>query len=57
MFEPEEYVKGRCEGCEHRRKVYAQDNYSFYGCYHHPYSGKRVAEIKDCPKSAIEKVR
>lgn len=50
MFEPEEYVKGRCDGCEYRKRVYAQGSYSFYGCYHRPYTGKRVAEIKDCPK-------
>lgn len=53
MFEPEEHVKGRCEGCEYRKRVHAQNNYSFYGCYYRPYSGKRVAEIKDCPKKII----
>ena len=50
MFKPEEYAKGRCDGCKDRRRVHAQNNYSFYGCYHRPYTGKRVAEIKDCPK-------
>lgn len=51
MFEPEKVTKYRCEGCEYRRTVYAQNGFTFYGCYHHPYSGKRVEEIKDCPKS------
>lgn len=55
MFDPEEVTKSRCEGCEYRRKVYAQNNYSFYGCYHHPYIGKRVAEIKECPKAEVIK--
>ncbi len=50
MFEPEEYKKGRCEGCKYRQRVYAQNNYYFYGCYHRPYIGKRVVEIKYCPK-------
>ena len=50
MFENEERTKSRCEGCAYRKRVYAQGNYSFYGCYHRPYTGKRLAEIKDCPK-------
>lgn len=51
MFESNEIIKPRCEGCESRRIVHAQGNYSFYGCYCKPYTGKRVAEIKDCPKN------
>lgn len=50
LFEPEEYAKGRCDGCEYRKRVYAQGGYSFYGCYCRPYTGKRVSEIKNCPK-------
>ncbi len=50
MFEPEEHAKGRCEGCKHRKRVYAQGDYSFYGCYCSPYTGKRVSEIENCPK-------
>ena len=49
MFESEDEKKQRCDGCGHRKRVYAQGNYSFNGCYHRPYAGKRVAEIKDCP--------
>lgn len=49
MFEDCKSIKERCEGCEYRKRVYAQNNYSFYGCYHRPYIGKRVAEIKECP--------
>lgn len=49
MFSEETKSKGRCEGCEYRKRVYAQDNYQFYGCYHKPYIGKRVSEIKNCP--------
>ncbi len=50
MFDPEEVTKSRCEDCEYRRTVHAQNEFTFYGCYHHPYSGKRASEIKDCPK-------
>ena len=50
MLETEESVKSRCDGCNYRMRVYAQNNFSFYGCYHRPYIGKWVAEIKDCPK-------
>lgn len=49
MFEPEKHIKQRCEECKYNKKVYAQNNYSFSGCYHRPYTGKRVAEIKECP--------
>ncbi len=49
MIEEESVKKQRCDGCMYRKKVYATNNYSFYGCYHAPYIGKRVAEIKDCP--------
>lgn len=49
MFETEKIVKERCKGCEYRKIVYAQNNYCFYGCYHRPYKGKHVTEIKDCP--------
>lgn len=49
MFEYCKSIKERCEGCEYRKRVYAQNNYSFYGCYHRPYIGKQVVEIKECP--------
>ena len=42
--------KGRCHHCEYARAVFAQDQSMFLGCYHEPYRGKWVAEIKDCPK-------
>lgn len=51
MFESNELTKPRCEGCEYRKIVYAQNGFAFYGCYHHPYSGKWVEIIKECPKS------
>jgi hypothetical protein len=43
--------KGRCHPCEYARAVFAQDQSMFLGCYHEPYRGKWVAEIKDCPKA------
>lgn len=42
--------KGRCEECEFCKRICAQGGWSFYACYHSPYRGKWVAEIKDCPK-------
>lgn len=52
MFEFEDDVKKheRCEGCQYKRIVHTNSGFNFYGCYHKPYIGKRVAEIKDCPK-------
>lgn len=41
----------RCEGCDHRKPVSGQGHYSFQGCFHEPYKGKRVAEINECPKT------
>ncbi len=52
MFEEDETekIKPRCQGCEHRKRVYAQSDFSFWGCYHRPYTGKWVTEIKNCPQ-------
>lgn len=41
---------GRCKGCTYARSVVATGQWMFLGCYHTPYTGKRVAEIKNCPK-------
>lgn len=48
----EEFVerRDRCNHCEYRHIVHAGGGFNFYGCYCRPYQGKRVAEIKDCPK-------
>ena len=46
--------EGRCTKCEYARTVFATGNYKFLGCYHMPYTGKRVAEIKKCPKEEGE---
>lgn len=46
----EKEIRPRCYGCEYRHIVHANGGFSFYGCYCRPYNGKRVAEIKDCPK-------
>lgn len=46
---------GRCHPCKYARMVFAAPgNFAFLGCYHEPYHGKRVAEIKDCPKCDSE---
>ena len=42
--------KGRCNPCQHARCVVATGQYMFLGCYHAPYKGKCVSEIKYCPK-------
>ena len=43
---------GRCKGCTYARHVVATGQWIFLGCYHMPYTGKRVSEIKDCPKES-----
>lgn len=43
--------KKKCETCGKARVVYdGTGGWSFIGCYHNPYNGKWVVEIKDCPK-------
>ncbi len=42
--------KGRCNPCEFSKMIVATGGYCFLGCCYPPYKGKRVAEIKDCPK-------
>ena len=41
---------GRCKPCDYAKVVVAENDYMFLGCYCNPYNGKRVAEIKECPK-------
>jgi hypothetical protein len=41
---------GRCKGCPYVDVIRAQTGFMFLGCRHAPYRGKRVAEIKKCPK-------
>jgi hypothetical protein len=49
FFEYDNQSKGRCDGCGDCRTVYATGGWSFLGCYHKPYHGKWVCEIRDCP--------
>ena len=42
----------RCYGCERCHGISAW-NFNFLGCYHFPYKGKWIAEIKNCPKELI----
>ena len=46
----EELKKGRCHPCKFAKAVVAQNEFVFLGCYHKPFRGKAVCEIKDCPK-------
>lgn len=48
-----EYEK-KCKHCEHCRRVYAQNGWSIVGCFHEPYRGKWIAEIKECPKEGAK---
>lgn len=50
----EDEAEGRCSGCFNCRTVYTNGAWQFKGCYHEPYHGKWVAEIKNCPKGKIE---
>lgn len=45
----EKPLKG-CAKCKYCRAVHCNGGFSFYGCYYKPYHGKRVTEIKQCPK-------
>ena len=42
--------KKPCDECHDCRVVYANGQWSFLACYHSPYRGKWVREIKTCPK-------
>lgn len=46
--------KGRCKGCAYAKAVVSNGQWIFLGCYHIPYNGKRVAEIKECPKEGSD---
>lgn len=57
MFDEDDRTKSmraRCSGCKYQHIVYANGGFNFYGCYCRPYTGKRVSEIKDCPKGSGE---
>lgn len=38
-----------CKFCNNCKEVRANGGFVFFGCYHKPYKGKWIAEIKDCP--------
>ena len=40
---------GRCNPCKYRKVTGGSGGWAFFGCYHKPYNGKWVAEIKECP--------
>ena len=46
----------RCRDCEYRQMVHAKGGCSFCGCFHEPYKGTWIAEIKDCPRKEAETV-
>lgn len=41
----------RCKQCTNRKGVSGSPGFNFMGCYHSPYRGKWITEIKDCPKN------
>ena len=43
--------KWRCSKCGFAKAVTANGGIMFLGCYHDPYKGKWVAEIKECPNN------
>ena len=45
-----DYKRGRCNPCPYAEEMNSSDGWFFLGCFHKPYNGKWVAEIKDCPK-------
>ena len=50
IFPDETQTNERCENCKYNKRINAQGNWWFNACYCEPYRGKRVTEIKDCPK-------
>jgi hypothetical protein len=53
MEKMENVPDGRCGSCKFLRIVTATGGLIFYGCYHKPYKGKWVCEIKTCPKEQL----
>ena len=49
MLDKKDLDEGRCKHCEYCQIVTAVGWWQFAGCFHPPYRGKWVAEIKDCP--------
>ena len=39
----------RCINCPWCKVIYANGQWSYFGCTHEPNQGKWVVEIKDCP--------
>lgn len=45
------YIRSeRCKNCKYRRKKPYLDVFEVYGCYCKPYKGKRITDIKICPR-------
>ena len=44
-------MEKKCTECEYTREVTAQDIFKFIGCYHKPYKGKWIVEIRNCPRN------
>ena len=38
-----------CEFCKSCKGVTAYDGFKFRGCFHEPYKGKWIVEVKECP--------
>ena len=49
-----DYNRGRCNPCPYAEEMNSSDGWFFLGCFHKPYNGKWVVEIKDCPKEREE---
>ena len=44
----------RCKNCEFYRSVFELNAWGAKGCYHEPYHGKYILEIKECPMQGGE---
>ena len=49
FFKYTKVSEDRCSNCKFRHIVYTNGGWNFFGCYHEPYKGKWIAEIKECP--------
>ena len=44
----------RCKECPYCQMVWEDSGWCHDGCFHAPYCGAWIADIKDCPKEAEE---
>lgn len=49
VFDIADIPPSLCIGCKYCKRIDADPDWKFYGCFKSPYNGKWIAEIKECP--------